>query len=293
MRMDMNRKWILTGSIGMAAIALASLGFGRAHSRARPGTQLAVAEALDNIVQPRFQDDRVGVFGLSRIYIPGDLSGHGTIASFQAKDPTEAKLFRDVANAGRDYLIGFLYTAHPVGRFRSEFAQGKVIHRALTVTEKNPMAPVKPLLRVLVARHPIPTATLEAPGPSGGSASGGTDFGSSPVTQSAAPRRPAAVVAPERVSRIEFPDPKVFPSEDYAELQKIAVEAVPKMKQGRPVDLKYKDWMVALRPVRAEKASCIACHTGAKINDTLGVMVYVISNKRNDFGAPAAKVSAF
>ena len=234
----------------------------------------------------------MGVFGLSRMYIPGDLAGHGTIASFQAKDPKEARLFREVANAGRDYLIGFIYTAHSVGRFRSDFVNGQVVRRKLSVDEKDPTRAVKPSLRVLVAKHAVPAAP-EAPQSTGGSAGGGSDFNKPPVAQSAQAPHSPTLISPSSGGRFEFPDPTVMSSQEYLELQNLAVTALPPVTRGRHVDLKYKDWMVALRPVRAEKASCIECHTGAKLNDTLGVMMYVVSDKQNQFAPPPAKVSAF
>ncbi len=48
------------------------------------------------------------------------------------------------------------------------------------------------------------------------------------------------------------------------------------LKHGQPVQAEYENWVVVMRPVRAQHQSCINCHAGARRGDTLGVMVYVV-----------------
>lgn len=50
---------------------------------------------------------------------------------------------------------------------------------------------------------------------------------------------------------------------------------LPLVKRLRPGGTRDNGaWTVARRPVRASKASCVGCHKGAQIGDTLGVLVY-------------------
>lgn len=37
-----------------------------------------------------------------------------------------------------------------------------------------------------------------------------------------------------------------------------------------------------MRPVRASKQECLSCHTNAKLNATLGVMVYAVRTTKNN-----------
>ncbi|MCX6367020.1 MAG: hypothetical protein NTX57_09970 [Armatimonadetes bacterium] len=45
---------------------------------------------------------------------------------------------------------------------------------------------------------------------------------------------------------------------------------------GKPSDWQAGEWQLALRPVLAEKAECLSCHTDAKKGETLGALVYMI-----------------
>ena len=67
-----------------------------------------------------------------------------------------------------------------------------------------------------------------------------------------------------------------------AHLTKVVTPCLPAVKRGRPVNVEYGGWLVALRPVRAEHASCIGCHVGAHRGDTLGVMIYAVNKAKSD-----------
>lgn len=53
--------------------------------------------------------------------------------------------------------------------------------------------------------------------------------------------------------------------------------AAKQVKGGETVDTTYGKFAVAIRPIRAEHAGCITCHTGSKRNDVLGAMVYMVA----------------
>lgn len=59
-------------------------------------------------------------------------------------------------------------------------------------------------------------------------------------------------------------------------LEKIVLPYLPQLRQGRPQQAEYQNWVVVMRPVRAEHEACLSCHAGAKRGDTLGVMVYAV-----------------
>lgn len=73
------------------------------------------------------------------------------------------------------------------------------------------------------------------------------------------------------------PEAAAWDKQYSASVQSLCVKALPKLKQGESVDAETGKWLVAMRPIRALKASCISCHAGAHKGDTLGVMVYAIS----------------
>ena len=55
-----------------------------------------------------------------------------------------------------------------------------------------------------------------------------------------------------------------------------ASSVVDRIAKGRSVDTTVSGWQVGFRPVRASKASCLSCHSGAKSGDMLGVMAYAV-----------------
>jgi len=59
-------------------------------------------------------------------------------------------------------------------------------------------------------------------------------------------------------------------------LYKAAEALLPRLQRGDSCDTKVGEWRVALRPIRASKASCVNCHKGANAGDTLGVMLYAV-----------------
>jgi hypothetical protein len=63
-------------------------------------------------------------------------------------------------------------------------------------------------------------------------------------------------------------------------VEKVVIDALPKLKKGKDVEADSAKWLVVMRPVTASQDSCLKCHTGAKAGDTLGVMVYAVSKTK-------------
>ena len=80
----------------------------RSHTAASP---LQVADALDSIVQPRFQQN-AGRFGVDRVFA---LDGHGSVHWVESDSRAERRRFALVKTSHRPYVIAFLHTAHKPG----------------------------------------------------------------------------------------------------------------------------------------------------------------------------------
>ena len=66
-----------------------------------------------------------------------------------------------------------------------------------------------------------------------------------------------------------------------AHLGRLTIPHLPRLRRGLNVKTESSNWLVAMRPVRATRDSCLGCHEGAKRNDTLGVMVYAVDKNVN------------
>ncbi len=79
--------------------------------------------------------------------------------------------------------------------------------------------------------------------------------------------------------------------QQWAGLLQVAVEALPKLREGKDSSASFEKWAVTLRPVLAKK-SCLDCHEGAKAGDTLGAMVYAVEkNATTEPSQPIAVVA--
>ncbi len=75
-------------------------------------TPQQVADTLDGIVQPRFQQN-AGRFGVDRVL----LNGHDDIYGLSAVTAKEKRDFRRVSAAHRPYVVAFLHCAHKPGHY--------------------------------------------------------------------------------------------------------------------------------------------------------------------------------
>lgn len=65
-----------------------------------------------------------------------------------------------------------------------------------------------------------------------------------------------------------------------ARLDSAALPALPFAVRNEPYNSRYAGYLVAVRPVTAHAPICLTCHHGAKLGDTLGALVYLVSEKR-------------
>jgi len=93
------------------------------HGRPAPpppavaGTPQQIANALDKIVQPRFQDVTAGQFGMTRLMPVA--SGHQAVGfydDFRTSTPAEAALLAAADAPHHPYIMAFLHCAHVPGR---------------------------------------------------------------------------------------------------------------------------------------------------------------------------------
>ena len=97
-----------------------------------PGdTPQQVADTLDSIVQPRFQQS-AGRFGMDRI----SFAGHNNVYELESQTREERRKFRQVNAAHRPYVIAFLHCAHKPGE-------------DLTTHTRDKQEPFKPYLQTL------------------------------------------------------------------------------------------------------------------------------------------------
>lgn len=198
-----------------AVLASGALLASLAVAASPPGSSpspVQVARTLDTIVQPRFQKS-AGKFGEDRVV---SLDGHSNVHYMTPETSRERRLFRQVKDSHRPYVVAFLHCRHKPGAHIDP----------KTPPEKR--TDFKPSVDTLTAI-------------------GGTQKGTDHLYGWAG-----------------------------AHLQKIVLPYLPQLRQGQPQQTEYQNWVVVMRPVRAEHEACLSCHAGAKRGDTLGVMVYAV-----------------
>ncbi len=65
----------------------------------------------------------------------------------------------------------------------------------------------------------------------------------------------------------------------HAEVLKACLADEKYLLKGIKRQRKLSDSTVYMRPILASKAECVGCHAGARLKDTLGVMVYTVRDK--------------
>lgn len=58
-----------------------------------------------------------------------------------------------------------------------------------------------------------------------------------------------------------------------------ALPAFPMAMRNEPYNSHYAGYLVAVRPVTAHAPICLTCHHGAKVGDTLGAVIYLVSEQ--------------
>lgn len=236
----------LVFAAGSVPLLLALSLHGQPAAKAIPSkadSPLAVAQALDAIVQPRFQDDRAGVFGLGRV-VPV-VRGHLAVNDFQPHTKSETQIWQRANNARRSFQVDFLHCAHVPGKFAAASslpAAAPGIHLDGTLSPTVVDRP-KPSLSPLIQKGFAPAPNWNDP-------------------------KVREQVGKERVAEL-------------AMFQQAAAIALPNLLKGKAQEKTVGGWLVVMRPVCASKDSCLTCHAGAKRGDTLGAMVYAVSNTVN------------
>lgn len=244
------RPVLLAFAAGCAPMTLALALPGQPSPPAAPASTLQVARLLDSIAQSRFQDTNMKVFGMSRIVLPPDSpTGRHIAFTFTARNPEETSILRSVEAARRDYMVSFLHCA--------------------TVPYVLPDL-LSPRYSFGGPSSPMPHGSLNGPDPL--------------ILLTANPQGSLTPL---------FLHSQTLTS-DSATIQFVqererlaATRALPALLAGREVQTAGSDWTVLMRPVLAAQDSCLGCHTTAKKNDTLGVMVYAVHNTPTKLSALA------
>lgn len=230
---------LLAFAAGCAPLTLALALPGQPAPSSKTGTDgpHTVARALDAIVQPRFLDDRAGVFGTGRLVSP--VRGHVGAAAFEMKSPGETRLWEAANRAKIAYVMGFYHCAHVPGRFTDQQPPPDLLSTGFSTSFSGP-DPFHPAIYSfsrLFTMYPVTNTTV------------------------------SAAVWEQRGLQERAQD-KSF--------QTAALKTLPALMKGKGQETTQGDFLVVMRPVLAAKNSCLSCHVGAKKNDTLGVMVYAV-----------------
>lgn len=203
-----------------------------------------VAELLDSIVQPRFQKFGDGRFGVDRLV---RTHGHDRVR-FEAETPEEQKPLNTALAANYDFVIMLLHTTHVSATAYYQAGKGVV--------------PAPGAKRVVIP--------VEMDLPDKG------DYDLAGRVLSYIDDRDNNPAAREKGRRANGRRTLPF-SENSKAWQKLAIETLPRLSKGQKVDKQVGDWLLAMRPVRAEQKACLGCHTESKVGDVLGVMVYAVN----------------
>ncbi len=241
----LNRLSVLTAG-GTLLLGVTLWTSSHSQSIEKPDTPLKVALVLDCITQPRFQEDMRN-FGMERL-LP-TAGGHLVAGQLVLSTPKDLDLFKTAENSHRDFVIGFFHCAHIPGKLVSVGSE---------------------------LGHPPPTT----PATDSPTAKGGFP----PMAEALALSNPAASISPVCYSlrHLYHGDRKIASEEQMnvrREMGKAAQKALPKLMKGQGAEQDAGAWLIVTRPVRAMKTSCLKCHQGAKMGDTLGALAYAVNKK--------------
>lgn len=142
----------------------------------------------------------------------------------------------------------------------------------------------KQLAQIRALKHDYRVAMLRVKHPPGHYRKGQNPILGGDVAVSEAPSPKSGARVPVFYPMIgpEFDDPH------NSAIRKTAVAALPELERNGTASGNAGPWKVTLRPVRATKQSCVGCHRGARLGDTLGVLVYAVDTREQ----PARAVSS-
>jgi hypothetical protein len=227
------------------------------HSQSieKPDTPLKVALVLDSITQPRFQDDMKN-FGMSRLlYIAG---GHLAMGKLLLPTQKDRDLLKTAESTHRDFAIGFFHCAKVPGKA----TRGEGSFRSAALPSGKTGKPNEKSKPIPLTPETIPSADIAE----------------------------SVIPVCSRLRHLHADHSGTAGVEEqnlYREMGKAAEKALPKLMKGQGIEQDAGDWLVVARPVRALKTSCLKCHQGAKLGDTLGVLTYIVSKKTFADALPA------
>lgn len=226
-----------------------------------------VADLLDRLIQPRFADDAGGVFGMDRMY--STVNGHEkvlpqsdqTIPEFWDNE-TDQPLLKEIKSAKQRYVVAFLHTTHVPGK---------------------PVAPAYMKEEIKRNPHTVPTFLPQK-------------MHLSPLATYSTREFPVLADLHKVDDKAFWIDGDDKEQKEYERQwkqaikrtrpivsgwEKTAKKQLPALNQGKSVEVANGDWHLFLRPVKATKESCVSCHSGAKVGDTLGVMLYAVADPKH------------
>ncbi|HLK57047.1 MAG TPA: hypothetical protein VKU00_10805 [Chthonomonadaceae bacterium] len=261
-RRTTSRKRIGLLVTGSALLLMATWLPSQSQTKQPSMTPLEVAEKLDSVVQPLFQET-AAFFGTDRMQ-PA-INGHESVRRMDDSRDVDAKYaLEGIAEARHDYVIAFLHTVHKPGMFSVYGPKGIKDGIKQIEAPHSPASSFKPSLSLLFLRdstHRNPHMTY----------------------------RPEDVEG--RVSSFEGGRDRDI-RHLQASLETASLKELPKLTKGKSVEVTADNWQVVLRPVLAKQAACLGCHKDAKKGDTLGVMVYAVSKSVTEEKTASAKTAS-
>jgi hypothetical protein len=236
MAMTGRKLYTLWGVLGAAGLALCAV------AQSESGGARKVVELLDKFVQPRFEK-LDGRFGMSRMR---GMNGHAAVV-MTAENDVEKRLLKEAQTAGHSYEVHFMHIPHPKGTAPKESAPGGVTTVVRGPATKEPKYYLHPLQGIGKQMEPLVDPYRNQPEPR---------------------------TAEEVSERIKVRTKLAW--ERTQRLIKLAEAEMPALMRGKSTERTHKNWLLAFRPVKASKQECVGCHTGSKMGDTLGAMIYAI-----------------
>lgn len=265
---------LAAGSVPLLlALSLRSQPTARANPVTEDNAAVQPARLLDGIAQERFASARMVVFGTSRIATAATMRRH--VNSIAAETPGEAAILAQVNAAHRDYLVAFLHCAPvPLDAPASRRAQLPGLSVVLTASPTPPPANQVSVLQTAVpGMRPAPAHPYLTP----------LVVHSQAAAVSSA-LKTVALVQPGAPAPAGLVSAGPIPPQMAAVQQGLLFQAqgvLPTLQRGQEFCKTKGGWTVLFSPVRASGDTCLSCHTSAKRGDTLGVMVYAVSNAVN------------
>ena len=70
-------------------------------------------------------------------------------------------------------------------------------------------------------------------------------------------------------------------NEELALYKERILPSTERLERGAKLDTRQGEWQIFLRPVKAEKETCVSCHAGVKPGQVMGAMAYLVKRPKN------------